>query len=86
MKIPPQSPTQVMSANELVSSLKSLLGTSFHLTGKPRTDGSTLRKIVSHTLLESGISPEAESGSFEFIPIKKKGVPKLIRKCLILIL
>ncbi|KAA6329425.1 hypothetical protein EZS27_021762 [termite gut metagenome] len=79
-QIPPQSPTKVIPADKLVNSLQLLLGISFHLTGKLRTDGSTVRKIVSNALLVSGISPEAESGSFEFVPIKKKGVPKLIRE------
>jgi len=69
-----------MSAEKLINCLKSLLGASFRLTGKPRTDGSTLRKLVSNTLLTFGLSPEAEVGSFEFVPPKKKGVPKLIRE------
>lgn len=79
-QVPPQSPTMVMPAKKLISSLKALLGTSFHLSGKPRTDGSILRKLVSNALLVSGISSEAISGSFEFVPLKKKGVPKLIRE------
>jgi len=79
-QIPPQSPTMAMSVEKLINSLKSLLGTSFRLIGKPRTDGSTLRKLISNALLSSGLSPEAEAGSFEFIPPKKKGVPKLIRE------
>jgi len=57
-----------------------LLGTSFHVTGKPRTDGSNLRKLVSTTLLSNDISLQAEIGSFEFIPPKKKGIPRLIRE------
>ena len=69
-----------MSVEKLVSSLKSLLGTPFRLTGKPRTDGSTLRKLISNALLSIGLSPEAVVGNFEFIPPKKKGVPKLIRE------
>ena len=50
------------------------------LTGKPRTDGSNLRKLISNVLLTVGLSPEAEVGNFEIIPPKKKGVPKLIRE------
>ena len=69
-----------MSAEKLINCLKSLLGASFRLTGKPRTDGSSLRKLVSNTLLTFGLSPEAEVESFEFVPPKKKGVPKLIRE------
>ncbi|MDR0507089.1 MAG: hypothetical protein LBH32_09795, partial [Dysgonamonadaceae bacterium] len=79
-QIPPQSPTMVMSAEKLINSLQSLLGMPFHLSGKPRTDGSTLRKLVSNTLLSKGIASEAEIGSFEIIPPKKKGVPKMIRE------
>ena len=79
-QIPPQLPTMAMSVEKLISSLKPLLGTSFHLTGKPRTNGSTLRKLISNALLLNGLSPEAEAGNFEFISPKKKGVPKLIRE------
>ena len=79
-QIPPQSPEMAMTPEKLINSLKSLLGTSFYLTGKPRTDGSTIRKLVSKVLLSNGLSPEAEVGSFDFIPPKKKGVPKLIRE------
>lgn len=79
-QIPPLSPTMAMSNEKLIDSLKPLIGTSFRLTGKPRTDGSTLRKLISNTLLSSGLSQEAEVGNFEFIPPKKKGVPKLIRE------
>jgi hypothetical protein len=81
-QITPQSPQMAMSPDKFIDSLKFLIGTSFHLTGKPRTDGSTLRKLVSNTLLLKGIAPEAPIGSFEFIPPKKKGVPKLIRELL----
>jgi len=79
-QIPPQSPAMVMSAEKLIDSLNPLLGMYFHLSGKPRTDGSSLRKLVSYTLLSNGISPEAVVGSFEFVPPKKKGIPKLIRE------
>jgi len=77
---PPLSPVMVKSPEKLIDSLKSLIGTSFHLSGKPRTDGSSLRKLVSNALLSSGISPEVDAGNFEFIPTKKKGVPRLIRE------
>jgi hypothetical protein len=80
LQIPPKSPTMVMSPEKLIESLKSLLGTLFHLTGKPRTDGSNMRKLVTNALQLSGISPEVELGSFEIIPPKKKGVPKIIRE------
>ena len=79
-RIPPQLPAMVMSAEKLINSLKPLLGTSFHLSGKPRTDGSTLRKLIANALLFTGISPESTAESFEFVPLKKKGVPKLIRE------
>lgn len=79
-KIPPQSPSMAMSIEKLIDSLKPLLGMPFHLTGKPRTDGSTLRKLVSKALMSSGISSEVTNENFEFIPPRKKGVPKLIRE------
>lgn len=78
--IPPQSPTLVMPAEKLIKSLEPLIGKSFRLTGKPRTDGSTLRKIVSNMLLTKGVSPEASLLDFKYVTPRKKGVPKLIRE------
>jgi hypothetical protein len=79
-QIPPQSSALAMSADKLIERLKPLLGKPFHLSGKPRTDGSSLRKLIANTLQTSGIAPEADKDSFEFVPPKKKGVPKLIRE------
>lgn len=79
-KIPPVSPHDIITPNDLVACLKSLVGKPFKITGKPRTDGSSLRKLITKTLFDNGISPEAASGSFEVVPPKKKGVPRLIRE------
>lgn len=79
-KIPPVSPHGIITPDDLVMSLKSLVGKSFEITGKPRTDGSSLRKMISRTLLNNGISPEAVKGSFEIVSPKNKGVPRLIRE------
>jgi len=79
-KIPPQSPQNVISPKELTSCLKKLVGTSFRITGKPRTDGSALRKLISKVILEKGLSMEAKNEDFEIIPPRQKGIPRLLRE------
>ncbi len=81
-KIPPQSPLHIISPEKLVECLQSLVGTPFRFTGKPRTDGSSLRKLITKTLFECGISDEAISGDFEIVPPRQKGVPRLLRELL----
>jgi|GEM_PF-396138 len=79
-KIPPVSPLEIITPEDLVTCLKSLIGKPFKITGKPRTDGSNLRKLITKTLFDNGISSEAAKDSFEVVPPKKKGVPRLIRE------
>ena len=45
--VPPKNPRDVMTANDLALCLKNLIGKSVKITGKPRTDGSTIRKLVT---------------------------------------
>lgn len=79
-KIPPVSPHDIISPSDLTKCLNTLIGKPFKITGKPRTDGSSLGKLITKTLFDNGISPEAVKDSFEIVPPKKKGVPRLIRE------
>lgn len=79
-KIPPQSPKSIISPKALTSCLQKLVGTSFHMTGKPRADGSALRKLISKTIFEKGLSAEANIEDFEIIPPRQKGIPRLLRE------
>ena len=50
-KIPPSSKNELSTPEQLVENLKSLIGEKFPLTGKPRTDGSNFRKMVTNLSL-----------------------------------
>ncbi|MDR3651514.1 MAG: hypothetical protein P4L34_00930 [Paludibacter sp.] len=79
-KIPPKSPENIISPENLVDCLRKLIGVKFKFTGKPRTDGSSLRKLIARTIFEQNISPEANAGDYEIMPPRQKGVPRLIRE------
>ncbi|WP_299948831.1 hypothetical protein [uncultured Microbulbifer sp.] len=74
--IPPQSKSSLTSANDLTAKLECLIGAPFTLTGKSRTDGSNLRKLVGKVLLEGSHPDVATKGSYEIVP--PKGTPKIL--------
>lgn len=76
--VPPKNPSYVMSTNDLVTHLKTLIGKSVKITGKPRTDGSTIRKIVTDCLSDYSICETAAKNEYEIIPPRGKGVPRLL--------
>ncbi len=57
-----------------------LVGNSFTLTGKTRTDGSNIRKLIASVLEKHPLPELAEAGQFEIVPPKGKGVPKIARE------
>ncbi len=50
------------------------------LTGKTRTDGSNIRKLIASILEKYALPQPAEVGDFEIVPPKGKGVPKITRE------
>ena len=50
------------------------------LTGKTRTDGSNIRKLIASVLEKYPLPELAEVGQFEVVPPKAKGVPKITRE------
>lgn len=76
LKVPPASKSELTNPRVLAKKLSSLVGQPFQLTGKPRTDGSNVRKLVAATLLADRPPAGAVKGSFEVIP--HKGVPKIL--------
>lgn len=54
-KVPPRSKNELSTPEQLVENLKSLIGEKFPLTGKPRTDGSNFRKMITNHLLSNYI-------------------------------
>ena len=79
-KTPPKSVKMLTDSETLAKYFLELVRKSFTLTGKTRTDGSNIRKLIA-TILEKKPLPElAESGQFEIVPPKGKGVPKITRE------
>jgi len=79
-KIPPQSPELLTPPEELVKRLSKLIYTDFSLTGKTRTDGSKLRKLIASTLENYRLPEIALPDDYEIVPLKKKGIPKITRE------
>jgi hypothetical protein len=76
--IPPKNPQNVISTKDLAICLKSLIGKSVKMTGKPRTDGSTIRKIVMKCLSAYHTCETAKAVEYEIIPHRRKGLPRLL--------
>jgi hypothetical protein len=79
-KIPPKSPSHLTDIRNLPQILIGLIGKEFKITGKTRTDGANIRKLIAKELLSNGLPEEALDGEFEIVPPKKKGVPKMLRE------
>ncbi len=77
-KIPPNSRGELSNQEQLVENLQPLIGQKFPLTGKPRTDGSNFRKMITNHLLAKYIPKEAVE--YEIVPPKQKGVPSFLRE------
>ena len=76
LKVPPATKGSLSKPEELAIKLASLVGRSFMLTGKSRTDGSNIRKLVATTLLKNNPPIGADESSYEIIP--PKGTPKIL--------
>ena len=80
MSILPRSPASLSPGDTLATRLAPLVGHHFRLTGKPRTDGSNLRKLVSKTLAGGSLPLGAMDETCVCVVPKGKGVPKLRRE------
>jgi hypothetical protein len=79
-KIPPKSVAMLTKSETLAEYFSELVGKPFTLTGKTRTDGSNIRKLIASTLEKHKLPELAEQGQFEIVPPKAKGVPKIARE------
>jgi hypothetical protein len=79
-KIPPQSPRLLTPPEKLATQFSELIGMPFNLTGKTRTDGSNVRKLIATYLEKYQLPPIAEDIEYEIVPPKGKGVPKITRE------
>lgn len=77
---PPASKADLSTGETLARRLAHLPGRPFNLTGKTRTDGSNLRKLVTRELENTELPPPAADGHWQCIVPKKKGVPRLLRE------
>ena len=76
LKIPPKFKKHITPPSDLSKKLKTLIGSDFKLTGKSRTDGSNIRKLVAEILLTTNPPASASKNDYEIIP--PKGVPKIL--------
>ena len=53
LKLPPKRKNDLTPLTELAKKLEKLIGKDFILTGKSRTDGSNLRKLIAQTLFDN---------------------------------
>lgn len=79
-KLPPKSVDLLTNPNELASKLSELISKEFIITGKTRTDGSNIRKLIAYTLEKSELPEIADKANFEVVPPKGKGIPKITRE------
>ena len=79
-KIPPKSPKYLTDPAKLTQVLASLIGEPFSLTGKTRTDGSNVRKLIASTLEQHDLPELANNSEYEIVPPKGKGVPRIVRE------
>lgn len=79
-KVPPKSVKMLTDSDTLAGYFSELVGQPFTLTGKTRTDGSNIRKLIASTLEKHHLPELAEQGQFEIAPPKAKGVPKITRE------
>lgn len=79
-KLPPKSVMLLTKPEELAEKLSVLIGKEFQITGKTRTDGSNIRKLIASTLEKSELPEAAAKENYEIVPPKGKGVPKITRE------
>ncbi len=76
LKIPPSNKSLLTSLQNLAIKLGPLINAKFVLTGKPRTDGSNIRKLIADKLINSNPPETANNNIYDVIP--PKGVPKIL--------
>ncbi|MGL6058831.1 MAG: nuclease [Culicoidibacterales bacterium] len=79
-KIPPVNPDELSSPEKIAEQLQVLIGRVFQLSGKPRTDGSNFRKLITSTLMAANPPQEAKDDEYLILPPKGKGVPSFLRQ------
>ncbi len=79
-KVPPISIDSLTKPEELAVRLTELIDKEFTITGKTRTDGSNIRKLIAATLENYPLPEPSPDGTYEIVVPKKKGIPKITRE------
>ncbi len=82
LRIPPAGSNLLTPPETIAQRLQVLIGQPFGLSGKPRRDGSRLRKAVAAILMQHPLPPPADPDGYEVMPHKRKGVPRILRELL----
>jgi hypothetical protein len=77
-KHPPRNKADLTPPEAIADILSSLIGQRFTLSGKTRTDGANLRKLVAGTLEAHSLPEPCDTADFQIIPPKGKGVPRIL--------
>ena len=77
LQLPPIKKETVITGEKLAEKLSYLVGSSFPLTDKPRTNGSILRKNIAKILDDETVEI-AEKKDYTIVPVKGKGLPRLL--------
>ncbi|MEI6408492.1 MAG: nuclease [Bacteroidota bacterium] len=79
-KIPPKEKKNLTPPEKLATYFSEVVGKPFLLSGKTRTDGANIRKLIASILEKHPLPEMADIGQFEVVPPKSKGVPKIARE------
>ena len=77
LKFPPINKGSVLDGDALAKKLQVLIGKTFPITDKPRTNGANLRKVITD-VLDDGTITVASKSDYSIVPVKGKGVPHLL--------
>jgi len=77
-RVPPLNPAYLTLPEILAERLKPLIGTEFHLTMFPRTNGSKIRKLIAETLDIYDLPAPCPKNLYTIVPTKGKGVPRIL--------
>lgn len=73
----PKSKDSILLPEQLVARLRPLVGKSFSLTRKVRTDGANLRKIICDLLIDR-LEYAIEKDQYQVVSPKGKGLPRIL--------
>lgn len=73
----PKSKDPILLPEQLVARLRPLVGKSFSLTRKVRTDGANLGKIICDLLIDR-LEYAIEKDQYQVVSPKEKGLPRIL--------